>query len=153
MSTTRCERARELLPDFGAGRLAGADLALVEAHLPRCPECTAEADLVRMLHVTRPRPAEGSAMRVRAAVLADRRPARQPVWALLAASVGALAIGIGVVSERAREVDVPAFVDPSEAAPLWMADDAMVAGGLVLDDLSEEDLRGLLEELSTGGPA
>lgn len=158
MSTTRCERARELIPDFVAGRLEGPDVALVEAHLPRCPECSAEAELVRMLLATRPAADAAAGVRLREAVLmAVRRSGGRPAWALLAASVAALAIGIGVVASGEDATggaeDLPAYVEQTEEATLWISEDGLIAGGLVLDELSEEDLTALLAELSAGGAA
>lgn len=156
MSETRCERVRELIPDHAAGRLDAESAALVEAHLPRCPECSAESDLARALYGSRARAPAGLADRVRAAVGEDRGASRRPAWALTAAALAALALGIGVVSREADEggqPGVPAYVAESEEPVLWMADDGLVAGGLVLEGLSDEALAQLLDELTAGGQA
>jgi predicted anti-sigma-YlaC factor YlaD len=156
MSEARCEMVRELLPDFVGARLVPADAALVEAHLAACPECAREAALVRGLFVARPSAPAVLAGRIESAARAARRHGYHAWWGVAAASVAAVALGIGVISngrptvEVAGEVEVPGMVAGVEEGSLWVADDGLVAGAPTLDGLSDQALLLLLEELSAG---
>lgn len=155
MSQTDCGTIRAWLPDFAAGRLGGADVDVVEAHLPGCGECRSELELVQLLFASRPGVPAGLEGRVTSAVRASRRPLRRPWWGISAAAVAALALGIGVTTERPETIDgpVPAFVAETEDRELWISDDGLLAGAPALDDLSDEALMQLLEELETEGAA
>jgi len=76
-----------------------------------------------------------------------------PTWALSAAAVVILALGIGVIGnngelEVVQDPIVVASQDPLPEAWLW--DDGMVAGAPVFDGISDEDLEALLEEFEGG---
>jgi hypothetical protein len=67
-----------------------------------------------------------------------------------AAAIVVLALGTKVVMDRMGSEMVldPIAVATQEPLPeSWLWDDAMVAGALVLDGVSDEDLEALLEEL------
>ena len=153
MSQMDCGSIRELLPDFAAGRLESDGVDAVEAHLPTCAECRAELELIQMLLASPPAVPSGLEGRVTAAVKAARRPMRRPWWGISAAAVAALALGIGVTTERPETVDgpVPAFASETEEGDLWLSDDGLVAGAPSVDDLSDEALIQLLEELAVEG--
>jgi len=159
MSETRCETILDRLPDFAGGRLLPSDAASIEAHLAECPECAAEADLLALLHASRPTAPDGLVTRIEQEVRAPRRSAHRPWWGLAAASVAAVALGIGVVAKDSTptgEAEVPAMVAGAEETSLWVADDGVVAGAPALDGLSEEALLMLLDEMEsdpTGGAA
>jgi len=154
MSEARCEMVRERLPDLVGGRLAPADAALVEAHLDVCPECGDEAALLRLLFA----PAELE-RRIEGSTRRARLRAYHPWWGVAAASVAAVALGIGVMSRdtpAVEEVEVPGIVAGVEETSLWVADDGLVAGAPALEGLSDEALLLLLDEMgteSTGGAA
>jgi hypothetical protein len=86
-----------------------------------------------------------------------RRSAARPGWGVAAAAIAAVALGIGVISDRAPATEeVPAFVAGAEEVVLWPADDGLVAGAPALDDLSDEALLTLLDEMGadpSGGAA
>jgi predicted anti-sigma-YlaC factor YlaD len=162
MNEAHCEMARERLADLVGGRLAPAEAALVQAHLDTCAECADEAALVRLLFSARPAAPADLARRIEGSASVRRRHAYHPWWGLAAASVAAVALGIGVVSkdtplvEVAGEVEVPGIVVGVEETSLWVADDGLVAGAPALEALSDEALLQLLEEMgteSTGGAA
>ena len=159
MSDRECGVIRETLPDLIGGRLAGADATRVSAHLEACPDCREEAELLRLLHATRPVVPAGLARRIEGATRAGRRRASHRWWGLAAASVAAVALGIGVVSRETPsldEADLPGIVAGAEEARLWVADDGLVAGAPALEGLTDEDLLMLLEEMgaeTTGGAA
>lgn len=159
MNESRCETVRERLPDFVGGRLAPADASLVEAHLGECEECREEAMLVEFVYAARPLAPESLAPRIQRASRTGVRHASRPWWGLAAASVAAVALGIGVMSQEGPAVaedDVPGFVAGAEESSLWVADDGLVAGAPALDGLSDDALLTLLEEMgseSSGGAA
>ena len=159
MNEARCEMVRERLPDFIGGRLAPADAALVEAHLGGCPECGDEAALLRLLFAARPAAPAELERRIEGSTRRARRGAYHPWWGLAAASVAAVALGIGVMSRdtpAVEEVEVPGIVAEVEETSLWVADDGLVAGAPALEGLSDEALLLLLDEMgteSTGGAA
>ena len=158
MSDQLCEMVRERIPDFIAGRLSEEETAQVEAHLPSCGECAAEAELVGLLYQARSEPPEGLASRIQGA--ARLRGSRggagaRPWWGLAAAAVAALALGIGVMTDRGSGLglEIPAYMATAEDVGLWASDDGLIAGAPALEDLSEDALLTLLEEMSTGGAA
>ena len=159
MSEGHCERVRENLPDFVGGRLAPADAALVEAHLSDCSECGDEAALVRLLFDARPAAPTGLAGRIEGSTRTTGRRTYHPWWGVAAASVAAVALGIGVTSREAPSVDdveVPGIVAGVGETSIWVADDGLVAGAPALEGLSDEALLLLLDELGTetmGGAA
>ncbi len=159
MNTAHCEAVRDRIPDFVRGSLQEADAAFVRDHLEKCAECRREAMVVEHLFAARPMRPEGLASRIEDAVRRERGRLRRPWWGLAAASVAALALGIGVVSRGGppREGDeLPAYVASAEEVSLWPGDDGLIAGMPALDDLSDEALQTLLDELEqspSGGAA
>ena len=153
MSMARCEAIRERIPDYVAGRLlADAERASVEEHAGSCAECRAELHLAELVFSSRTTAPSGLVGQVQQAVRSDRGASRRPSWALAAAAVAALALGIGVVSKRADPVDaVPGYAYELEDDDLWLSDDGLIAGGPTLEGLSDEALAQLLEELVVGG--
>jgi len=167
-----CEIIRDLLPDFGAGSIAGEEGGMVEAHLGSCPDCRRELEVILALREARPEvPPEVEARiqaRVREEMTGDRtagagevpgetagiipilgRLRLIPVWAQSAAAVVILALGVSAIW-NARDPDLaqdPTVVASQELLPeAWLWDDGMVAGAPVFDGLSDEDLEALLEE-------
>lgn len=143
MNPYDCEAVRDLLPSLTRGEMLPHEVTLVELHLDACPECTAEAGIVRLLQATlAPMPA-GLEERVLAAVrrrsLLRGRPARLALAATLAAAV----IGGSLMYERAAsraDLDI-------EAVSWAAAQDPLLHGGSELHELSVEQLELLLEEL------
>ena len=153
MSDFACETVRELIPDFVGSRLGRGDLEAVDAHVTGCDACRAELELAQMVLAGRLDAPAGLAERVRRAVLADRRSAPRPWWGLTAAAVAALALGIGMSSERLQPLpDVPGFAQEAEAEDVWLSADGLVAGAPMLEDLSDDALMALLDELSLEQP-
>jgi hypothetical protein len=156
MDKVSCEDALDRLPEWAAGELDGAAADAVAAHVAACARCAAEADVLRMLRVSRPSVPSDLASRIVHAARAgggSAAPTRTlrriaPAWALSAAAVLALAVGATVLRSRTE----PAQPELGEVAlqedvGVWIADDAVVAGAPVLDELSDDDLAALLEEM------
>lgn len=159
MNETGCDRVRDAIPGFVSDRLEEDARENVAAHLGRCAECRAEAELASLLFAARPEAPTELSMRIQAAVASQRvrvrgtGPAR-PWWGLAAAAIAAVALGIGVTTgQNGSEADLPAYVTGAESAELWLSDDGLIAGAPTLDGLSEEALVQLLEEMTVGGQA
>jgi anti-sigma factor RsiW len=150
-----CAGARELLPDYAAGRLEAADVARVDLHLATCDQCREELELVGMLVATRVAPPVGLDDRVVSALGRRRTVAHRPWWGLSAAAVAAVALGIGISSGPTRTSD-PLQVEPIatefEEGDFWVSDDGLLAGAPALEELSDEALEQLLQELAAETP-
>ena len=70
-------------------------------------------------------------------------------WTLPLAAAAALAVWLGANELLAPDSAAPAVVDVAEYEPYgaWPASDGIVAGDLVLSELSVEELEALLEEM------
>jgi anti-sigma factor RsiW len=67
---TECSNGdmRDLLPDYVAGTLAGAQQAAVDAHVTSCADCRDETALLRVVRSARPRPVAIDVARIVAAL-------------------------------------------------------------------------------------
>lgn len=157
-----CETVQDLLPDLASGRIEAGDRAGAEAHVATCMDCRATLETLRLLG-TAPPPVPGDLeSRIQAAVAgrfsADSpargtaaRPARPfwrrpaPAWGLAAAAVLALVLGRSLGPDDSGDLEILAM--GQDDVLMLMPDDGMVAGGPLLDGLSDEDLALLLEEL------
>jgi len=153
MSDVKCETVREWIPDYVGGRLAKLDGTSVESHLKACDECRAEVGLARLVFESRVEAPDGLANRVRDAVRYDRTSVSGPWWGITAAAVAALALGIGIFSDRPEEPEsgIPGYAYELENGYLWISDDGLIAGAPALDALSDEALLRFLDELHVGG--
>lgn len=165
MNSVECGRVRELIPRL-ARRLEREDVARagkapirhagptaqvtaqVEAHLAACRECRAELELARALFRSRPAVPEGLADRIVMRLRQEREGARHPAWALTAAAIAALALGIGLHGD-VPDPDAPPFAQEPAETWTWDPEDGVVAGAPMLDDLTDQDLTVLLTSLST----
>ena len=166
MIDLECERVSDLLPDYVGGRLTGDAVAAVRSHLAGCADCDAEARALRALLADRVAAPAGLHAGVVAAALA-RRPRRRrilrPRSLVLAASVAAALLLARQLVESpdgsGSETESPDTTVASADDPLWTDNleppysgfpgvDGVVAGGVLLDDLSVEQLEALLEETS-----
>jgi anti-sigma factor RsiW len=164
MKSPTCEQVRELLPEWVAGILDEGTVSEVEEHLSSCTECAGEEALVRSLFRSRPKAPEGLEARIRervreekgeGAVVSIKTQRRwAPKWApsvqLSAAALVILSLGVGLLWEGTTpEVTMdPVEIALEEPVPeAWLWDDGVVAGGLVYDGLSDEELEALIEEL------
>lgn len=137
------EMIRELLPDWVRGELDSARSAEVRKALQGDPDLRAEADVVRSIFEARRAPPldlEGSVIDA----VGGRAYRAYPSWALRTAAI--LVVSLGAVAVW-QQLSSGATVTLDAAITDWGAEDGIVAGGLVLDDLSDEDLAVLLEEL------
>ena len=168
MKNLTCERVRDLLPEWLAGSLGGEGPAAVREHLSGCAVCRQEEALLRAVLAVRPEPPAGLEARIQARVRAElpaglegeerrvlafrRRGWRSwtPAWALSAAALVALSLGIGVVwnGETPAVTSEPLEVAAQEPLPeAWLWDDGLVAGAPVYEDLTDEELQALIEEM------
>jgi predicted anti-sigma-YlaC factor YlaD len=155
MTESGCERVRELLPEIAAGRAEGSDTSAAARHVDACSECRAELELARLLFATRAAVPPGLADSVTRAIRADRRPVARgsrPWWGLSAAAVAALALGIGINSQREGTglTPVPEFATELDEGVMWSSDDGLLAGAPSVEGLSDEALKELLAELDGG---
>ena len=166
-----CNGVRDLLPERILGVLAPELAAPVEEHLSNCPECSREEGFLRTVLTSRPEVPSTLAPRIQARLREEmaigqrpkaiREPAgilswlslrpRAPAWALSAAAVAVLSLGIAVVwnGEDLPEVGQdPIQVVTEEPIPeAWLWDDGIVAGAPVLDGFSDQELEALIKEL------
>lgn len=176
MSTLDCERVRDRLPALLAGDVSGDEGGLLRAHLAGCAACRDDAAVVQLLARSAPQPPATLQAEVLAALRAEQAPrlrivgpqraARAPFlvgarrWAL-AASVVVVAASAALLWRRAQTPQVPeapaaalegatTTEDAAESPlPEWPASRGVVAGGAVLDDLSEAQLQALLKEMTS----
>jgi len=164
MTQGQCDRIRDLLPEFLSGGLGRADAEAAEAHLAVCEGCRGELEVLSALVRARPQPPRELEGRIQARVREEfgtpEKPAhvipirprfrRIPSWALSAAALLVLGLGTKALwdGNGLDLVQDPIVVANQEPLPeAWLWDDGMVAGDLVLDGLTDEDLEALLEEL------
>jgi anti-sigma factor RsiW len=153
MNDVACGTIRELIPDFVGGRLSDEELGVVERHVAECGDCLAELELAQMILASRAPVPDGLIDRITRAVATSRRAPSRAWWGLSAAAVAALALGIGITSERGEvPVDVPGFAYEVDEGDVWLSDDGLVAGAPLFEGLSDEALVQLLDELSPGAP-
>lgn len=147
------------LPEWADGTLSPAESAALEAAMAADPELRAEAELVQSLLEARVEPPAGLAETISARLDQERvqqrgRSGWSAGWRLSTAAVLILAMGSAVVWNQlwSQRGPLPALDGaPGAASPplsdSWLLDDGVVAGGAVLDDLTEEELVLLLAEL------
>jgi hypothetical protein len=171
MNRRTCEDIRDLLPDWILGTHPPEIAVAVEEHLTGCADCQAEDRVLRSFLASRPVPPAGLEERIKARVREDlaaratlkgewsdpdviplsRWSSWTPAWALSAAAVVILSLGIGVIwnGEDLPEVEQGpvqvASEEPLPEAGLW--DDGLVAGAPIYDGLTDEELEALIEEL------
>jgi len=144
MNRYDCETIRDQLPPLLRGEMLPHEAIRIERHLEECDDCSAEAEVIRLLQSSlAPVPPDLEAK----VLFAVRRRARRGVPARLAmaATVAAAVIGGALLVQsrqggamRANDVD----------AVTWAAaEDPLLHGGVPLEDLTVEELEHLLEEL------
>ena len=147
---------RDLLPDLVHGTLRGEARTRVEAHVAGCAECAAEVALLRearrvlqrapALDVARV--AEG----VRRRVALRARPTRTfstprvAAWRI-AAGVVAVAAGASWLATRSDGGGRPQSGGPTPQASAGPAEVAGLSVGGALSDLSDSDLRALIDDV------
>jgi len=156
MKTPDCETIRDRLPEWAAESIPTEEVDMVETHLPSCLDCRRESELVLGLRDSRPQAPTGLEARIQARVREEfetksafSRRRWVPTWALSAAAVVVLALGIGVIWNPGDSdpVQGPIVVASQDLLPeAWLWDDGMIAGAPVFDGLSDEELEALLEE-------
>ncbi len=83
-----------------------------------------------------------------AAAAALRPTPRVPRWALAAAVVAAVAVGIpGLMGPPGTTSDVDDAGALALAGSFWLSEDPLVAGAPVLETLTDDQLERLLEEI------
>lgn len=150
----KCGTVLGMLPELHHGVLGPEDRMRVEAHLAHCADCASALEFVSLVERTRPEPPATLIGNIERALDAElSRPAvgrrrRAAPWTWSAAAALVLALGTGLVWQQLRVDPVGIVAEGMEPVPdSWLTDDAVVAGALVLDDLSDEDLSALLEEV------
>ncbi|MFO8172827.1 MAG: anti-sigma factor family protein [Gemmatimonadota bacterium] len=169
MKSPECEGVQGVLPEWVSGVLeSGRQEELLRNHLATCAGCREEENLIRSLLNARPEAPADLEERIQARVREEMsRGARSeseevrvlrsprwrqwaPAWALSAAALAIVSLGIGVLwnGEVPEITTEPVEVAAQEPLPeAWLWDDGVVAGAPVYDDLTDEELEALLEEL------
>lgn len=149
-----CAEVLGRLPDLARGALGREEESAIEAHIAACSDCASEAEFVRLLGSTRPEPPSGLLGDIEEALDKElsSRPAhrlrrRAAPWTWSAAAALVMALGTGLVWQQIRMGPAVTTQAMEPVPDSWLTDDAVVAGALVLDDLSDEDLSALLEEV------
>jgi predicted anti-sigma-YlaC factor YlaD len=150
MNQHTCAHTKDLIPGYLAERLSQAEAESVRSHIDTCEDCRAEADLIGRLRLTTPRPPVGLSASVSKGLRGAPAPGTSRRWWLAAAATVVFAVGMGLIRERvpggplseALGVMVAEQVDDE----FWPGDETLVAGGLVWDDLSDEEMTALLED-------
>jgi hypothetical protein len=154
MNTHACEQVRENLPEW----VAGGVQPVVDEHLAACPDCRAEAELLRAIRNAAPAAPAGLEARVLAAARARPLPR---AWrstrqlAVAATMVGAVIGGslllqvIGSAHDGAREGGSGTSASVAADAPLPVLDDPVVNGGSLLSSLTEAELEALLARMES----
>ena len=144
MSDCPDSEMRDLLPELLHDRLPADQRARVEAHVATCAPCRAEKEIIAGMRAAIVTPRIDSA-RVAAAVSPYRSPPRRiaqsSAWRIAAAVV--LLVGGGLLwSSSPRPPIADTMVANTMTAPT-----TELAVGDPLTDLSESDLRNLLDEV------
>ena len=148
MNAMDCGTVRDRIPELVHDRLETRAAEEVRGHLASCPECASELALVRILHETRARPSAELGERVRRTVAFDRQTVHRPWWALTAAAVAALALGIGIGTQDPPSLVAPAFATEVEEGWPWVLEGELGMEAPVLEDLSDDALEALLDDLA-----
>ncbi len=147
MTDMNCENVKDLLPALVRGDMPPSLSAEIGAHAATCADCRQEIELLRQLRGAVPVAPTGLVSDIEEALARDRSRGRWSIgWRLSAAATIVLALGTAVVWQRVQTpLELSLFAQDPLA--IWPADDALVAGAPMLEDLSEDDLALLLEEL------
>jgi anti-sigma factor RsiW len=166
--STGCGFYADALVDLAAGRLEAGRVEQIETHLEGCRDCRAALEVIREVQASpAPMPA-GLEARIQGAVRGDAATPTPVIgldpragrwrgwrpWALPLAAAAAAAIWLGgseLVSGPSEEPtaaaeEVDADYDPYGA---WPGSNGVVAGDLVLSELTVEELEALLEEMNS----
>ena len=174
--STGCEFYGDALVELARGELEPGRAERVEAHLETCDACRAELAGVRAVRESPAPVPEGLDARLRAAVaerldsgargaerstgstprpVAGSRP-RSPwqgwrIWALPAAAAAALTLWVGgalvLPSDGGGPTETTALTAEYDPYGVWPTADGVVAGDVVLSELTVEELEALLEEM------
>jgi hypothetical protein len=152
MNDERCGSVRELIPDFVGSRLSPADLGVVDGHVIDCRECAAELELAQVILASRPSAPPELLERLVRSVGASRTAPVRTWWAVSAAAIAALALGIGISSDSSLQapIEVPGYAYEVGEGDVWLSDDGLLAGAPLFDHLSDDALLRLLDELAVG---
>jgi predicted anti-sigma-YlaC factor YlaD len=141
-------RIRDLLPELLHDRLPAAERVEVRAHVDQCSNCRGELELLTRARALLTVPSSVSAARIAAAVSPYRRrspwrrTAESPL--LRVAAVVILFAGSMVVVRGRSVIDVP---DSSSTVGPIVPGATELTVGEALADLTDNDLRALLDEL------
>lgn len=146
MNQKNCGDTKDRLPEYLAGDLSVTEAEMVRSHLGGCEDCRMEAELIGYLRATTPQPRAGLATAIGEVLRLDvnRRSGRG--WWMAAAATVVLALGVGVFWEGSEDAPVVMALAEQVGSDFWPGDETLLAGGLVWDDLSEDELTALLED-------
>ncbi len=164
---TGCEFFSDALVALAAGTLEPERAERVEAHLATCDDCRSALAVIRAVRRAPAPVPEGLEARLREAVRDDGPAASAPgirlvrrsnpwrnwrPWALPAAVAAAVALWLGGGEVLAPEAPTGEGTEMAELEAeypygAWPGSNGVVAGDVVLSELSVEELETLLEEM------
>jgi anti-sigma factor RsiW len=161
MTRIECADVKDLLPELIRGELEDGDLAVVTTHVSSCESCSEEVEFLERIRGAAFSPPASLASEIKSAVASEMesdagfkyRTTRFVRWGLPAAATVVLALGTGVLWQRAQTLPVVGPLGQDPFAAVWPSDDAdlagvpIVAGVPMLSELTDEELVLLLEEL------
>lgn len=141
------DQMQDQLPDLAAGSLDPARAKQLRTALENDPELRREFDLISTLREGRPNAPAGLADRIRAGIAEPTRERRWIGWPLSTAALLVIALGTAVLwGEEEEDPGSPLPVE-DPVSSVFPTDDGLVAGELILADLSDDELEALLEEI------
>ena len=146
MKQDACATTKDLLPAYLSGDVSESDATMVGDHLMTCEDCKLEAELIGQLRATTPMPRGDLAVSVSQSlrVVGAGSPTRS--WWIAAAATVVLALGTSVVWDRVQENPGAIVLGEQVDSDFWPGDGTLIAGGLVWDELSDEEMKALLED-------
>jgi anti-sigma factor RsiW len=163
--STGCEFYADALVELAAGNLEAERAERVEAHVTACEDCRRALMVIRRIKGAPAHVPEGLEARIRTAVRGVKgaappaRNVRMPrgpwrdwrPWALPVAAAAGLAVWLGVSTVWSPDPNAGAgdgaAVAEYEPYGAWPGSNGVVAGELVLSELSVAELEALLEEM------
>lgn len=145
-----CASVRDRLPLHYLGLLTLAEDGGLDAHLEHCSACRDEAAWVRRLQCARSEPPAGLSARIVAAAMDRPLPSRRRaswLWALPAAALFVLALGIGTIWNGENPEEIWSLALEPESTMRWFGNDWVVADDPQLHALPDDVLRQILVEL------
>ena len=143
-----CTEARRYLPGLIRDEISDRIRRELSQHLSDCVECSSELELMKSIFVLRDIPPAGLSAKIKMAIRTDTVRMEVSSWKRLlpAASFTALLVSASLIEKVLFLPDV-SLLEEDLFVNVWPSEDYDLAGSLVLENLSEENLNLLFEEI------